>query len=89
MTGSCNRCGACCTIQQSGKRYDCLNLIQLGPVGKPEATKCSIHEFRYLGMPIVMQSEDGDAIPETCVPDFPGPNDRLPECCSYRKNCGS
>lgn len=85
MTGYCNRCGVCCTLNRNGRVYVCEHLIRLKPLGEPNATLCSVHGIREHGMPITLKAEDGSILPERCIPDFPGEADKLPKECSYVK----
>lgn len=50
LSGSCNRCGACCFIGE----YRCTNLE--GELGD---TTCKVYALRYKDMPISLKAPDG------------------------------
>ena len=84
LTGYCNRCGAGCVRTIRKKVYACENLIRYKPVGEENATACAVHGMRYEGMPIRLVAEDGDSVPERCVPDYPQDGEKLLPTCSYK-----
>ena len=50
LTGTCNRCGMCCTVGP----YKCSNLAVTKQLGEPEATICKAQSTRYDQMPIIL-----------------------------------
>lgn len=86
-TGECNGCGCCCRGfllvglpgAQVRKEFRCRNLVvaagrQIGsPLLATPATRCRIHDKLYPGMPIELESADGDLATSTCIPDYPRP----------------
>lgn len=47
LTGTCNRCGACCRVESAGRVYACEHL---------NANGCQVYEQRVDGMPVRMVS---------------------------------
>jgi len=89
-TGECNGCGKCCTGDifdpATGKftTYYCENLVVAGPIGTPQATLCSVHNNRTLGMKVTYYTADGAGGYEgRCLSTYPREQDAIPPECSY------
>ncbi len=86
--GNCNGCGSCCAgfIFIGGTRIEtrCENLVVAEPIGRPQATLCSVHGKRTLGMPIRMLLENGRSYRSRCLATYPRPQDAIPPECSYK-----
>lgn len=48
LVGVCNQCGLCCTKGDAR----CANLVTVGRVGEPGATRCGAYAWRFEGMPV-------------------------------------
>lgn len=85
LTGYCNRCGACCTLDRDGETYFCEHLIRLKPLGEENATLCAVHDARTSLMPIRLVSGSGKIRVSMCVPDYPTDAEKkLPVSCTYK-----
>lgn len=79
LTGSCNRCGACCTLDIAGAFFTCEHLA-------PDRT-CAVYESRMNLMPIVLHSASGETRQAHCGKDSPQETQailRVIERCSMR-----
>lgn len=70
LTGSCARCGLCCTIDRAGVRYVCAHLRRWpwSRLGDAEATECAVYAERLPFMPITMRAPDGSTFAARCAP---------------------
>ena len=89
-SGECSGCGKCCqgTVfnPELGKSltFYCENLVISGPIGTPQATMCSIHSTRTLGMKVTYYTADGKSGYEgRCLSTYPREQDAIPPECSY------
>lgn len=74
LTGTCSRCGLCCTADVEGTTVVCdhLRRFAFSSIGRPEATQCGAYARRWDGMPITMRSADGAVLlSATCRKDSP------------------
>ena len=71
LVGACNRCGLFCTGDREGRRIVCEHLASLGPLGRPDASRCLLYGARWDGMPIRMMDEatGAFAVWATCAKD--------------------
>lgn len=85
ISGYCNRCGVCCTLERNNRTYRCEHLIVVTEIGKPNGSLCGVHDARTHGMPITLKADDGSTLPERCIPEYPVDGETsLPKECSYR-----
>lgn len=63
ITGTCNRCGACCYVGE----FRCANLVD-APDGR---ASCAIHANRVPGMVVIMTRPNGDWIEGICNHTLP------------------
>lgn len=73
--------------KQVRKEFRCRNLVVAAgrQIGEPPdasgtpATRCRIHDKLYPGMPIELESADGDLATSTCIGDYPRPQAGQPD----------
>jgi hypothetical protein len=86
-TGKCNSCGRCCqTFVPDGSGYivlNCENLEILNVPGQSQATRCKVWDKRWAGMPIKLMHMGRYVADSKCIPQYPRPQDAVPDCCSY------
>lgn len=59
LEGACNQCGLCCTMAVNGTRVACEFLEITRVPGEPLATRCTVYDRRWQGMPIRMVDPEG------------------------------
>lgn len=61
LQGTCNRCGACCVVEEGGHRLVCEYLkaeVPVQPLGAPMASRCGAYEYRSHLRPIQIRMRD-------------------------------
>lgn len=64
LAGTCNLCGACCTVPHAGEAYTCQHLAL-----EADTTRCRVYAQRVDGMPIVLQAPSGRVVQGVCGKD--------------------
>ena len=76
LIGTCNRCGLCCRVEH----LRCMYLEVTGVIGEAEATRCTVHDRRTPGMPILLLNANNVAERiGICNHGLPSDNERIAE----------
>ena len=68
LVGTCNQCGLCCFDEYGNQ---CVYLELNNIPGRPQASRCTVHERRTPGMPILLMRDGKVAALGMCAHGTP------------------